>query len=68
MGCYYNHRWITWIPQKIARVFPYCETPQGKYYAEEVAEVVIIRVLRELKQEMGSDVLLALDSFLFKAL
>jgi hypothetical protein len=30
-GCYYNYEWKQWIPQKIAKLFPYCETPMGKH-------------------------------------
>jgi len=30
-GCYYGYEWRTWISQKIAKLFPYCETPNGEY-------------------------------------
>jgi len=31
LGCYYNYEWRTWLPTKIAKVFPFCETPNGEY-------------------------------------
>jgi hypothetical protein len=31
LGCYYNYEWQTWIPQKMAKVFAFCEIPEGEY-------------------------------------
>ena len=30
LGCFYGYRWRAWIPQKIGKHFPFCETPEGK--------------------------------------
>ena len=35
VGCYYGYRWRTWIPQRVVNVFPYCETPEGKWLKKE---------------------------------
>jgi hypothetical protein len=34
LGCYYNYEWRTWVPQKIAKVFCFCETPRGEWLAK----------------------------------
>jgi len=31
LGCYYGYEWRAWLPQKKAKHFPFCETPQGRH-------------------------------------
>ncbi len=26
LGCYYNYQWRDWLPQKLAKVLPLCES------------------------------------------
>jgi len=35
IGCFYGYKWRTWIPQRVANVFPFCETPEGEHLKKE---------------------------------